>query len=165
MVTRDVLKVFQIILAYGSCNFENFQNVIGAHKSRNALAFRRLPVLISHSPCNLIRLHISVPSRAPSNVRAANQGLNELLVEWDPLPHLYANGRLLGYKVYYKDVSNYYSREIAVNTSNPDESHVILVSVQTGHRYKISAVAFTSKGEGPRSPDLYVTKGKWLLNF
>ena len=46
MVTRDVLKVFQIALAYGSCNFENFQNMTRAHKSRNALAFMRFPILI-----------------------------------------------------------------------------------------------------------------------
>ena len=31
MVTRDGLKVFQIALAYGSCNFENFQNITRAH--------------------------------------------------------------------------------------------------------------------------------------
>ena len=28
----------QIALAYGSCNFENFQNITRAHKSRNARA-------------------------------------------------------------------------------------------------------------------------------
>ena len=44
MVTRDVLKVFQIALAYGSCNFENFQNITRAHKSRNALAFMQFPI-------------------------------------------------------------------------------------------------------------------------
>ena len=49
MVTRDVLKVFQIALAYGSCNFENFQNITRAHKSRNALAFMRFPILITLS--------------------------------------------------------------------------------------------------------------------
>ncbi|XP_022786238.1 uncharacterized protein LOC111326491 isoform X2 [Stylophora pistillata] len=100
-----------------------------------------------------------VPSRAPSNVRAASHGLNEFLVEWDPLPHQYANGRLLGYKVYYKDADYYYSSEISVNTSNADESQAVLSGVQTGRRYKISVVAFTSKGEGPRSPDFYETKG------
>ena len=46
MVTRDVLEGFQIALAYGSCNFENFQNITRAHKSRNALAFMRFPILI-----------------------------------------------------------------------------------------------------------------------
>ena len=50
MVTRDVLKVFQIALAYGSCNFENFQNITRAHKSRNALAFMRFPIHITRGP-------------------------------------------------------------------------------------------------------------------
>ena len=34
----------QIALAYGSCNFENFQNITRAHKSRNALVFIRFPI-------------------------------------------------------------------------------------------------------------------------
>ena len=38
----------QIALAYGSCNFENFQNITRAHKSRNALAFIRFPILIAY---------------------------------------------------------------------------------------------------------------------
>ena len=47
MVTRDVLKAFQIALAYGSCNSENFQNTTRAHKSRIALAFMRFPIRIT----------------------------------------------------------------------------------------------------------------------
>ena len=46
MVTHDVLKVFQIALPYGSCYFENFQNITCAHKSRNTLAFMRFPIFI-----------------------------------------------------------------------------------------------------------------------
>ena len=38
----------QIALAYGLCNFENFQNITRAHKSRNALAFIQFPILIVH---------------------------------------------------------------------------------------------------------------------
>ena len=45
MVTRDVLKGFQIALTYGSCNFENFQNITSAQKSRNVLVFMRFPIL------------------------------------------------------------------------------------------------------------------------
>ena len=42
----------QIALAYGSCNFENFQNITRAHKSQNALAFIRFPIhkLMIYSP-------------------------------------------------------------------------------------------------------------------
>ena len=46
MVTHDVFKAFQIALAYGSCNFENFKNIAHAHKSRNALMFMQFPILI-----------------------------------------------------------------------------------------------------------------------
>ena len=31
-------------MTYGSCNFENFQNITRAHKSPNALAFIRFPI-------------------------------------------------------------------------------------------------------------------------
>ena len=39
-------KSLDITKSYGSCNFENFQNITHAHKSRNALAFIRFPILI-----------------------------------------------------------------------------------------------------------------------
>ena len=106
--------------------------------------------------------HFSVPSKAPENVRVASHGLNEFLVEWDPLSVQYVNGLLLGYSVYYKDARYYYYLEKTVNTGSPDESHVILTGIETGKRYQISVTAFTSRGPGPRSPNLYVTKGKCL---
>ena len=46
----------QIALAYGSCNFENFQSITRAHKSRNAPAFIRFPILITN-------ISLSVPVR------------------------------------------------------------------------------------------------------
>ena len=39
-------KLSKWYMAYGSCNFENFQNITRAHKSRNALAFIRFPIHI-----------------------------------------------------------------------------------------------------------------------
>ena len=46
MVTHDiVLNAFQFELAYGLGNFENFQNITCAHKSRNALALMRFAIL------------------------------------------------------------------------------------------------------------------------
>lgn len=92
----------------------------------------------------------------------ANHGLNEFLVEWDPLPLQYINGRLLGYSVYYKDARYYYYLEKTVNTSSPDDSHVILAGIETGKRYQISVTAFTIRGNGPRSPNFYITKGEYL---
>lgn len=44
-LTKKVFSSSQIALAYGSCNFEDFQNITRAHKSRNALAFVRFSIL------------------------------------------------------------------------------------------------------------------------
>ena len=48
MNTRDVLKAFQIALAYGQCDFENFQNITRAHKLRNAPPVTRFPIQNTH---------------------------------------------------------------------------------------------------------------------
>ena len=107
---------------------------------------------------------VLVPSRAPTNVQVENHGLNELLVKWDPIPQQYVNGRLQGYKVFYKNTRYYYNPEIIVNTSNSDITQVILPNIQTGERYQISVAGFTPRGQGPRSSYLYITKGEYHLN-
>ncbi|CAH3185289.1 unnamed protein product, partial [Porites lobata] len=98
------------------------------------------------------------PSRAPTNVRVENHGLNEFLVIWDVLPVQYANGRLLGYNVYYRSRQYYYYSDTIVRVNNTNLPQAILLNVQVGESYQISVAAFTSVGTGPRSPLLYVTK-------
>ena len=106
-------------------------------------------------------LFFLVPSRAPTNARVENYGLNELLVKWDPIPPQYANGRLLGYKVYYKRVYYYfYYPERIVIVNNTNTPSAILPNIQIGKRYQISVAACTSAGLGPRSSLIYITKGK-----
>ena len=105
-------------------------------------------------------LYISVPSRAPTNVRVENYGLNELLVKWNSIPPQYANGRLLGYNVYYKRTQYYYYSDSIVSINNTNTPSAILPNIQIGERYQISVAAFTSTGLGPRSPLIYITKGK-----
>ena len=101
-----------------------------------------------------------VPSHAPTNVRVENHGLNEFLVIWDVLPIQYANGRLLGYNVYYRSRQYYYYSDTIVRVNSTNLPQAILLNVQVGERYQISVAAFTSVATGPRSPLLYVTKGK-----
>ena len=98
----------------------------------------------------------SVPSRAPTNVRAQVHGLDELLVEWEAVPQEYVNGHLLGYIVFYKR-NGYYYPEYSVNTSSPDVLQVLLKNLQSGEGYQVAVAAFTSKGEGPRSYRIYRT--------
>ena len=103
---------------------------------------------------------LAVPSRAPTKVSVVNHGLNELLVRWDPLPTQYANGRILGYNVYYKRTQYYYYSDTIARINNTKLPKVVLPNIQTGERYQISVAAFTSVGTGPRSSLVYVTKGK-----
>ena len=76
MVTRDVLKVLQIVLAYGSCNFENFQNITRAHKSRNARAVHAISYTFNN--WTTIRLDFKVEIFKPF-YRAYNDILTECL--------------------------------------------------------------------------------------
>lgn len=91
-------------------------------------------------------------------MKVEDQGLNKFEVTWDPVPREYINGRLLGYKVLYKRTSNYYWERI-VDTGNPDITRVVLPNMQTGERYQMSVTAYTSRGQGPRSSYIYITKG------
>ena len=105
-----------------------------------------------------------VPSRAPTNITVENHGLNEFLVKWNPLPIQGANGRILGYNVYYKTFKQlYYSFPDNISRiNNTNMPRVILPNIRTGVTYIISVAAFTSVGTGPRSYPVYKEKGKYI---
>ena len=79
-------------------------------------------------------------------------------VQWDPLPQQYANGRILGYRIYYYEYSSYLQK--TVNTSIPDVNMVTLTGLMSGQRYYITVAAFTSEGAGPRSYQISITTGE-----
>ena len=99
-----------------------------------------------------------VPSRAPSNVRVSNVRFDQLKVQWNALPQQFANGRLLGYTVYYYEYYNSYVVK-SVSTRSPYVNMVILRGLKAASRYQIAVAAFTSKGAGTQSYWLYVTTG------
>ena len=79
-------------------------------------------------------------------------------VQWDLLPQQYANGRLLGYRIYYYDYYSYVTK--TVNTSSPDVNMVTLRDLMSAQRYYIRVAAFTSRGTGPRSYQNSITTGE-----
>ena len=110
----------------------------------------------------IIAVFSLVPSRAPSNIGFSNVGSTEITVTWNPLPMQYANGRLLGYIVYFQKTSYYSSSSStsSVNVTNPNATRITLTGLNPGQRYDIYVSAFTSKGEGPRSYRYYVTTSR-----
>ena len=104
-----------------------------------------------------------VPSTAPSYIRLSNLHLAEVKVQWNPLSQYYANGRLLGYRVYFREYNSYYYYYSyltrSVNTSSANVTMVILRDLKQATTYQIAVAAFTSKGEGPRSYWMSITTG------
>ena len=87
----------QIALALDSCNFEKYQNIDHAHKSRNALAFIRFSLLIlgvdgieKKLPCPPVKDQnaIKLPSKLSEAINALKEdqvicdALGQQFVEW-----------------------------------------------------------------------------------
>lgn len=106
---------------------------------------------------------LSVPSRAPSNITFTAVRSTDVTVNWNPLPEQYANGRLLGYKVYFQETA-YYSSSSNTNSVNvtTNSTTVTFRGLRPGQLYYTYIFAFTSKGVGPRSYFYYITTGRSL---
>ena len=93
---------------------------------------------------------VLVPSREPSYIRVTNVRFDQVKVKWNPLPQQFANGRLLGYTIYYYELYNRQLRK-SVSISNPYANMVILRGLKASTSYQIAVAAFTSKGAGTQS--------------
>ena len=107
---------------------------------------------------------VLVPSRAPSYIRMTKVRFDQVKVEWDPLPQQFANGRLLGYTVYFYEYYNWYKLTKSVSTSGPFVNMVILTGLKAATRYQIAVAAFTSKGAGTQSYWQHITTGDILCH-
>ena len=105
-------------------------------------------------------ISFSVPSRAPNGLRVISfEYTPDLLVEWNPLSQQYANGKLLGYTIYYRDYNTVWSTYKSVNTSSPSPTRFTLKGLKLAHEYRVAVAAFTSKGGGPWSAYEYAVTG------
>ena len=103
-----------------------------------------------------------VPGLAPNNITFSEVRETQFKVTWNPLPQQFHNGRLLGYKVYFRR-SAYYPipfNTSSLVTSSPNMTWVLITGLVPAQRYDVSVAAYTSKGEGLRSSFYYVTTGK-----
>ena len=107
-----------------------------------------------------------VPSRAPIGLQVTSFNFtSELLVEWNTLSQLYANGKLLGYTIFYQDYNYFWLPLSSVNTSGPFPTRFTLKGLKPAHEYLVAVAAFTSKGVGPWSAYEYAITGMFLSNF
>ncbi|CAH3172193.1 unnamed protein product, partial [Porites evermanni] len=101
----------------------------------------------------------SVPGRAPNNITFSEVRETQFKVTWNPLPQQFHNGRLLGYRVYFRR-SAYFPipfNTSSLVTSSSNMTWALITGLGPAQRYGVSVAAYTSKGEGPRSSFYYVT--------
>ena len=111
----------------------------------------------------LFALFFAVPSSAPYGIRVTSVPFSSsILVYWNPLSQSYANGKILGYTVYYshKQGSYYWSLAKSVNTSGANTTQSTLTNLKAGLQYRVAVAAFTSKGVGRMSYWFYATTGE-----
>ena len=110
----------------------------------------------------MLLFYFSVPSSAPTGVRVTRFDYTyDLLVEWDPLPRHLANGKILGYAIYYIEYNHFWSPHKRVNSSGHYPIQYTLKGLKPAHEYFVAVAAFTSKGVGPKSNYANATTGKF----
>ena len=71
-----------------------------------------------------------------------------MIVSWGKVPAGEQNGIIIGYRVFYLDIMNNAELTITVNAS----LHQVNISkLREYHKYNVTILAFTKKGDGPRS--------------
>ena len=98
-----------------------------------------------------------VPSEAPSNVQATSQNSSSILVNWSPIPPGSVNGKLLGYKVYYKKA--WTSDVIKVLSASSTSTEFSIGNLQILTEYHIEVAGFTRIGVGVKSRPVYAQTG------
>ena len=87
---------------------------------------------------------------------------------WDAVKPQYASGQIRGYSIFYRDYRDYYylhedkAENITIN--DPNVFQMVLRGLNGGSKYQIAVAAFTSVGQGPRSPWISFVVGEcWQI--
>ena len=92
----------------------------------------------------------SVPEAPPRNVSGFNLTKHEIYVQWEMVPKPASNGLILGYRVFFTEANVSDAEEFNVTVPFPGRN-VTLSPLQPYTFYSIQMLAFTVKGDGPRS--------------
>lgn len=92
------------------------------------------------------------PAAPPQNVSGYNVSKHDIRVFWEEVPSRDVNGILLGYRVLFNDTSD----EVFNQTVEFPRMNVTLGFLRPYTFYTIQVLAFTIKGDGPKSPPIIV---------
>mgnify|MGYP001799732742 CR=1 FL=1 len=111
-----------------------------------------------------------VPTGPPQTVKALNVSSTAISVTWKNVDGKERNGKIKGFKIYYKAVGEFaVNRTVMVKEIDGENSaETVLTGLEKFIKYNISVLAFTTKGDGPNSTEVTVTTdqdGKSISRF
>ena len=94
----------------------------------------------------------TAPAAPPQHVYGYNISKHDIRVFWEDVPYRDVNGIMLGYHVFFNDTSD----EVFNVTVPFPTKNVTLSLLRPYSFYSIQVLAFTIKGNGPKSPPIIV---------
>ena len=93
---------------------------------------------------------ISVPSQAPSGLSVATRTSTSIKASWQLPPEYARHGTITGFKLFFKKKDSVGSPfNITINDGGSYTKDITGLSIYT--EYEFQVLAFTSKGDGPKS--------------
>jgi len=93
-----------------------------------------------------------VPAAPPQNISGFNISKHDIRVFWEEVPSRDVNGILLGYRVIFNETSDeFFSESVEVPRMN-----VTLSFLRPYTFYSVQVLAYTIKGDGPKSPPIII---------
>ena len=97
----------------------------------------------------------SEPSGRPTSLRVVQVTSNSALFAWDAIPAAQLNGKLIGYKVQYKQVQEGFEKIKSLQTDQIEEAELLKLKPATDYEITVSAV--NGAGPGPKSSILIIS--------
>lgn len=93
-----------------------------------------------------------MPAAPPQNISGFNTSKHDIQVFWEEVPPRDVNGILLGYRIIFNETSD----EVFSESVEFPRMNVTLGFLRPYTFYSIQVLAYTIKGDGPKSPPIII---------
>jgi hypothetical protein len=110
-----------------------------------------------------------VPERSPLNIKTLANSSWSIIVSWDPVPKIYRNGIIIGYKVVYYSLNITSAFRVYHNLTVPSTKRTVdIFGLKQANLYCVQIHAFTRIGDGTISSCVTIgtpKQGKLVFGF
>ena len=108
-------------------------------------------ICIPHPNDNKIFILILVPSQPPSGLAVAASSFTSVLAFWQLPPEDSRHGIIKGYKLFFRETGGDMILATKVLINNATIRSISVTGLQSDTDYDFQVLAFTSRGDGPKS--------------